>query len=318
MSSLRLRRWACVAALTAFSLVGLSSIGTGQAARSSVPARLTVSNQIVRRDAEPIGANLTTIAGGTNFAVNNHVWNSGFEPAVWRKFVRVERCGRNWFEWDSQGGPAYWNLAWTGLGDGADARIYRIVDKEGAPLAYGGGKDMNDIRGAERVVFVSASRVGVSTASKPAAGYVSNDDRDGDSENNLQRVYLEDDVDLSYGDYVYMALKTTGIAREASPPNLRKHYRGEQPYLKGSSSWRGSLVAHPQPLPPDFAEPGETCLKAELLERGGTTPGQFVYHEFQTQGEGQWYSQLHPGASYRVDVWLRQEGLNKGGRARFR
>nr|WP_319393389.1 hypothetical protein [uncultured Desulfobacter sp.] len=29
---------------------------------------------------EPMGANLTTIAGGTNFAVSNHVWNSGFEP----------------------------------------------------------------------------------------------------------------------------------------------------------------------------------------------------------------------------------------------
>ena len=53
---------------------------------------------------EPIGANLTTIAGGTNFATNNFIDGSGFEPAINRYLVRVERFGTNWIEWDSGGG----------------------------------------------------------------------------------------------------------------------------------------------------------------------------------------------------------------------
>ena len=98
-----------------------------QAADPNAPAEITVTDQVVARNVEPLGANLTTIAGGTNFAINNHVWNSGFEPIVWRKMVRVQRAGDNWYEWDGLGGPGYWNLAWTGLGNGATVHFYRIV-----------------------------------------------------------------------------------------------------------------------------------------------------------------------------------------------
>jgi hypothetical protein len=41
---------------------------------------ITVTKNVPATGVEPIGANLTTIAGGTNFAVNTHAWNSGFEP----------------------------------------------------------------------------------------------------------------------------------------------------------------------------------------------------------------------------------------------
>ena len=94
-------------ALPVLAAIGWLSEGVAvcMAASPSTPAVLTVTREIAADSIEPIGANLTGIAGGTNFAINNHVWNSGFEPAVWRKFVRVERAGENWFEWDSHGGP---------------------------------------------------------------------------------------------------------------------------------------------------------------------------------------------------------------------
>ena len=56
--------------------------GRCAASDPSTPAVLTVTSKVVAQNVEPIGANLTSIAGGTNFAINNHVWNSGFEPAV--------------------------------------------------------------------------------------------------------------------------------------------------------------------------------------------------------------------------------------------
>ncbi len=289
-----------------------------RASDPSAPAALTVTDKVVVRRVEPIGANLTAIAGGTNFAVNNHVWNSGFEPAVWRKFVRVERAGKNWFEWDSHGGPGYWNLAWTGLGNGATLRFYRIVDQSGQPLSYADGKDLNEPSGAHHVVFVGEDRIPVPSAEFPEGGYIANDERDGDSSNDAHRVYLQrGEHDLQFGDYVYMMLKTTNISSEASPPDLRKHYDGEHPFFHGTAAWRGRLVRHPDPLPAEFEEPGETCLTAEFPDEGKIALHQFVYHKYEPQGEGQWYSQLHPGAAYRVDVWLRQEGLGNEGRARF-
>ena len=289
-----------------------------RAADPAAPAILTVTDEVAVTGIEPIGANLTGIAGGTNFAVNNHVWNSGFEPAVWRKFVRVERCGENWFEWDSHGGPGYWNLAWTGLGNGAKVRIYRIVDENGQPLSFRNGADMNDPSDADHVVLVGTDQVPMPSAKFPEGGYISNDDRDGDKTNDAHRVYLaKGGHDLRYGDYVYMTLKTTGTGPETSPPDLRRHYRGTKPFFSCSGKWEGRLVPHPGQLPDEFKQPGETCLLAEFEEPGRIALEQYVYYKYEPKGEGQWYSQLHPGASYRVEVWLRQEGLGNEGRVRF-
>jgi len=280
---------------------------------------LTVTQEVAAHDVEPVGANLTPIAGGTNFAINNHVWSSGFEPAVLRKFIRIDRAGENWFEWDSHGGPGYWNLAWTGLGNGADVRFYRIVDRQGKPLSYAGGTDMNNIEGADHVVLLGHDRVPVPGPKFPQGGYISNDERDGDRANDEHRVYLErGGLGLRFGDYAYITLKTTGIPREASPPDLRKNYDGDHPFFNATGEWRGRLVPHPGVLPADFNEPGETCLLAEFPTDDKIMLGQYVYHKYEPSGEGQWYSQLHPGATYRVDVWLRQEALGNGGKARFR
>ena len=306
------------AALQVAIIIGLTVHGGASGADPSASADITVTSNVVVEDVQPLGANLTSIAGGTNFAINNHVWDSGFEPIVWRKFVRIDRAGDNWFEWDAEGGPGYWNLAWTGLGNGATVRFYRIVDQAGQPLSYKSGTNMGDVTGADRVVFLGQDTIPTPSAEFPDGGYIMNDDRDGDTNNNMKRVYLtEGALRLRFGDYAYMKLKTNFIGPETSPPDLRKHYYGDKPFFSASRpSWRGDIVPHPQPLPPGFDDRGETCLRATFSEPGVTSLNQVVYYKFDEK-EGQWYSQLHPGAAYRVDVWLRQEGLGNGGKARF-
>ncbi|MBN1804983.1 MAG: hypothetical protein JW837_07010 [Sedimentisphaerales bacterium] len=284
----------------------------------AAPAQVVVTTKVITEDVEPIGANLTTITGGTNFAVNNHVWNSGFEPIVWRKMARINRAGTNWFEWDGHGGPGYWNLAWTGLGNGATARFYRIVDDKNRPLSYGAGKDMNNTSGAHRVVFLGQAKIPMPGERFPDGGYIANDERDGNKENDMMRVYLDrSDLGLRFGDYVYLKKKTLRIGPQASPPDLRKHFTGDHPFFNSSAiKWEGRLVTHPKPIPKEFTDPGESCLHVTFPQEGEVTLSQYVYYKYD-KGEGQWYSQLTPGARYRVSLWMRQQGLGNGGRVRF-
>ncbi|MFZ1984452.1 MAG: hypothetical protein WAU91_08560 [Desulfatitalea sp.] len=290
----------------------------GYGAEPLAPAEITITENVVAADVEPIGANLTTIAGGTNFAVNNHVWNSGFEPMMVRKFIRIDRAGANWFEWDTQGGPGYWNLAWSGLLNGATVRFYRLVDANGQPLGYANGSDMNDAAGADHVVLLGTSRIPQPSTQLPQGGYIANDNRDGNTTDDMARVYIENNgLGLRFGDYAYIQLKTNYIGPETSPPDLRQDWRGDEPYLTATAGqWSGALVVHPPPVPAAFDDGGETCLAAVFPNAETVRLGQYVYYRCDS-GEGQWYSQLHPGASYRVSVWLRQEGLGNGGRVRF-
>ncbi len=289
-----------------------------QAADPNAPAEITVTDQVVARNVEPLGANLTTIAGGTNFAINNHVWNSGFEPIVWRKMVRVQRAGDNWYEWDGLGGPGYWNLAWTGLGNGATVHFYRIVDEQGNSLSYAGGTDFGSIDGAHHVVFVGQATIPGPSDKFPEGGYIVNDDRDGKADNNMKRVSLDrSQLGLRFGDYAYMKLKTNFIGPETSPPDLRQHYYGDRPFFSGAAdAWTGQIVPHPTPVPSNFHRRGETCLKVDVTRQGTIALEQFVYYKHDDK-EGQWYSQLHPKAKYRVEVWMRQKGLADDGKARF-
>lgn len=317
-SSLALPRYGHCLCL--FILLSFFAAADAKSADPFAPADITITNNVLATAIEPIGANLTSIAGGTNFAVNNYVYSSGFEPIVLRKFVRMNRVGSNWFEWDQEGGPGYYNLAWTGLFNGATVRFYRIVDVEGQPLSYNGGSDMSQIEGADHVIFLGESTIPMPGGSLPEGGYIVNDDRDGTISNDMARVYLDDDtMGLHYGDYAYIKLKSKGIGPETSPPDLRQYHQGLRSFFSSapaSDLWQPALVTHPQPLPAEFSQHGETCLQITLPQAGVFSFGQWTYHPYD-EGEGQWYSQLHPGASYRVSVWLRQEGLAGEGKARF-
>jgi hypothetical protein len=96
--------------IPAMLVVGSCTLTTlATAADPHAAAVIQVTDTVVATGIEPVGANLTTIAGGTNFAVNNFIWGGGFEPGVARYLIRVERSGPNWIEWDeSEGGIHMW------------------------------------------------------------------------------------------------------------------------------------------------------------------------------------------------------------------
>jgi hypothetical protein len=292
----------CVAMCVGAALVVSVSVAIGQAADPFAPAEFTVTENVAWNDIEPIGANMTLITGGTNFATNNFIWGSGMEPAVGRYLIRVERFGPDWMEWDqSFGGVHMWLQNATGFGDGATVRIYRIVDENGQPLSYANGTDLSDATGADHVVFLGETVV-------PQGGWIAEGDEPGDQ----NRVYIEDgSIDLAFGDHVLFTVTKRKITAEEVDPRLHQWFEPEVNILGVPENGTADLVDHPGSIPPAFAEPGDTCLQLGTTDGAPAYFGQYIFHGFD-QEEGQWYSQLEPGAPYRVEVWLRQEGVPNG------
>ncbi len=276
-------------------------------------AEVAITTRVAATGVEPLGANLTTVAGGTNFAVNNHVKGSGFEPASERRIIRIERVGetddRTWFSWDTYGGVDTWDTNANGFGNGAVVRFYRLVDANGAPLPYTDG--MHDVRGADHVVFLGEATVPFPTVDLPTGGWAPND-VDGEG-----RVYVDAPLTLAYGDYAMLHLTKTTVPAAEVHPRLHGWWDQDQHYLfLWGDGVRSQLVPHPAPVPAELDEPGQTCLQITADNAQQHHAGQWTYHPFD-QHEGQWYSQLTPGASYRVEAWLRQEGLGDDGRVSF-
>jgi len=273
----------------------------------TAPADIVVTDQVIQPNVEGIGMNLTKIAGGTNFATNNFFYGTGFEPLVYRKLIRLDRAGVDergqWMEWDGGGGVNVWETLGTGFGNGATVRFYRMVDSAGEPLAYQDG--LTDASGADHVVFLGAGVVPGPTASLAEGGWMPG---------GQQRVYVDRSLNLRRGDYLFLVLKRTSVPREQMHSRVQQYYRGNFSTLFVDDA-EATLVPHPGTLPASFTMRGETCLRLERTTAGTARAGQWLFHPYDT-GEGQWYSQLHPGATYRISAWLRQEGLPQGGRVR--
>ena len=289
-------------ALTLILLVALAlpSLTTAQGGTTEI----VVMDTVVATDIEAIGANLTNITGGTNYATNNLIRGSGMEPGIARYLVRVERTGPGWIEWDeSLGGVHMWDQNGSGFGDGASVRLYRLVDAAGQPLSYGGGAEMELADDAAQVVFLGETVV-------PPGGWIAEG-----SDGEVNRVHLADaGIELAFGDYAIFTLTKLVVTADEVNPRLLEWFETDAGLLYPWGAGSAELVPHTGALPADFTEPGETCLKI-------TTPGewawfgQYLFHAVDAE-EGQYYGQLEPGVSYRAEVWLRQEGLADG-RVRF-
>lgn len=274
-------------------------------AAPSTPAEFTVTETVVADDIEPVGCNIGKITGGTNFTTNQLVPSAGYEPAYDRYLRRIDRAGSNWLEWDSFGGVDEYDLNASGWGNGGTARFYRIVDADGNPLSYNGGTDMSDITGADHVILLGEATIPYPSAELPNGGW--------DSENN--RVYIDrSDLGLRFGDYVIITIKTTVLTAEMSHDRLSQWFNPNAGFHFAPSEWNRKLVEHDYgTLPQAFVDddPGETCLEVEATTSDTKAFGNWLFHDYD-YGEGLWYSQLHPGAPYKVDVWLRQEGIPSG------
>lgn len=292
--------WCCAMSL----LVSIMLLrATPVLADPDTPAVITVRNTVLAQDVEAIGFNVSSVTGGTNLLTNNFIQGSGMEPAVMRYLVRIERAGAGWIEWDaSLGGVHMWDQVATSFGDGASVRLYRIVDSNNQPLSYNGHADLHDPTGAHHVVFLGETTV-------PAGGWVS----EGSAAGSVNRVRLSNSaIQLAYGDHAIITVTKKRLL--PSEVNSRLHeWFDDNVSLLGNVGWTDpdlALVSHNATLPSSFTEPGDTCLEVKV-PRDGARIGQYIFHGYD-DGEGQFYSQLKPGATYRAEVWLRQENIPNG------
>ena len=136
-----------------------------------------------------------------------------------------------------------------------------------------------------------------------------------------QRVYIESGGPaLRKWDYVvlekrfdrfdmkYVSPRVRGIGNPMDSPNW--YWQAD---LKQVAF---ALVPHPKPLPAEMVDPGETCMEVRA-SAGQQSISQIVFIGTQHGGESIWYGQLEPGEKYRLEVWLRQQGLADGGAVTF-
>jgi len=135
------------------------------------------------------------------------------------------------------------------------------------------------------------------------------------------RVYLADGSPaLERFDYVVMTKKfqpfpmryvnprVRGIGNPMDTPNW--YWKCEPPKAAFA------LVPHPQPVPAEMIDPGETCMEVRAGE-GLQAISQTVFIGTEHGKESLWYGQLEPGKQYRLEVWLRQQGLAGQGAVTF-
>ena len=139
----------------------------------------------------------------------------------------------------------------------------------------------------------------------------------------MERAYLEGEGPaLETDDYLFVAHSFADFDMDLLSPRIRdlshdgKHlYWHWTPHgdLKGL---RFALVPHPSPLPDTMVDPGQTCLRIEAAP-GKRSIWQTVFIGSKMRGEAAWYGQLEPGKRYRLEAWMRQEGLGDGGKVTF-
>ncbi|MDO4557694.1 MAG: hypothetical protein Q4C47_01875, partial [Planctomycetia bacterium] len=80
---------------------------------------------------------------------------------------------------------------------------------------------------------------------------------------------------------------------------------------------RFSLDSYERVAAPDeMTDPGESSMKIDFSD-GDHSISQTVFVGPDKGGESLWYGQLEPGAAYRMEIWMRQEGLGQNGQVTF-
>ncbi len=148
------------------------------AAAPDTPARVEVSLVQSAAANPPIGTNGFGDPGAFEFSAGNLIYESGFEPISSRRRVRVSDTGVEngirWFTYTQDGGMTNWDLMTTGTYNGANVRIYRIVDTQGNPLPQTAGDDPYlDLTNAARYTYVGSAKIPVAgSPGLPLGGWV--------------------------------------------------------------------------------------------------------------------------------------------------
>ena len=137
----------------------------------------------------------------------------------------------------------------------------------------------------------------------------------------MQRVFVTDDTPkLEPWDYAVIERRFGNFDMKYVNPRVRGI---GNPMDAPAWYWNGdlsklafSLVPHPKPVPSEMVDPGETCMQVRAAA-GEHAISQTVFINTEMGGESIWYGLLEPGRKYRLEVWLRQEGLANGGAVTF-
>jgi len=123
-------------------------------------------------------------------------------------------------------------------------------------------------------------------------------------------------------DLRYVNSRVRGIGNPMDAPgwywhgDLRRGGLDGRPGQPQGAAPTFSFAPHPKPIPAEMVDPGETCMQVKAGP-GEQTISQIVFIGTKHAGESLWYGQLEPGKPYRLEVWLRQEGLGNDGTVAF-
>jgi hypothetical protein len=284
-------------------------------------AKFTVTTDVARPadKVPPLGANGS---GGRaiQYAVNNFFDNPGNEPIHWQSMFRTVNVEGKSFEID---GPStsWYDLWYDGFLSGANVRIYRIVDKDGhsLPPPADPKQHKQDMTNADHVILVGKTHIlAAGEEDFPNGGWVVAEPPAGKKAN---RVYLAaDSPDIEPLDYIVVDKAFDTFDMNWVNPRVRalKGPKDRPLWYWNSSSpdVRFSLGPHPGTVPPEMIDAGKTCMKVEAVP-GANQISQVRFIGTDIPVENQFYGQLEPGKQYRMEVWLRQDGLADGGKVQF-
>jgi hypothetical protein len=287
----------------------------------NVEAKFEVTNDVERPadKVPPLGAN----GGGgraINYANNNFFNNPGNEPMHWQSMFRASNVDGKSFEIDAPS-TSWYDLWYDGFLSGAKVRIYRIVDKAGQPLPAGANPVLHnqDTTNADHVILVGTTHVlAAGEEGFPNGGWVVEQPPAG---KKPKRVYLaSDSPEVQSLDYIVVDKTFDTWDMNWIHPRVRAQKGPKDRPLwywdSSSPDVRFSLVPHPGKVPAEMIDPGKTCMKIEAVP-GTNQIMQVRFIGTEIAGENQFWGQLESGKTYRMEVWLRQEGLADSGQVQF-
>ena len=288
---------------------------------SNRPATFTITKDVLvpAEQIEPIGVNRCGDPGGCKYSRNTFIKYSGFEPINMRLMARVRRIlDDGSIQIDSS--MSEWNGALkSGFYSGADVRVYRIVDKDGEKLPVqdkpkwlgGGGNYIVNPETADHVVFVGKTKViPGGTSGYLEGGWIAETKPSERNPDILQqdwdrsKVCFTPKIDFHYGDYLFFEKRVLAL----DPETIRMEDQKTGKKKKISFPWAGkkskvSLARHDAPIPEGMIDAGESCMKIEAQD--GKDEITYPY----MVGGDTYYGNLEEGKQYRMEVWMRQKGL---------
>jgi len=261
---------------------------------------------------QPVGVNRAGDPGGTKYSRNTFVRNSGNEPFNLRLMARIRGIYDDGSVWLDTGTDRF--LAYKdGYRSGANVRIYRLVNTEGENLPLE-EKEKNgykysfiNTKDAHHVRFVGKTRVvPIGDKKLPMGGWTVKLRKHQRKPKLMQgdyaksRVYFTDKIDFHPGDYLFFEQRTIHI-----DPRTIKPGKINWPWVSESVA-KMSYAYHDAPLPKEMLDPGESCLKVDAKQ------GKNEINQFFLFGDGGYYGPMELGKTYRMEVWLRQKGLDGG------